>query len=195
MAKAAPAAVTIYTDASVSHIVGKGSWGAVIVGGGPDIETGGAFRVDLTCSTTGEAQAMANALHAAIAHQRIRRGTTVLLVSDNQAVIKYLEGGVGQKTQRRAQRAAPAMIHAIAEVRRIVRDCGIEITFRWVRGHQPEHSTDPHAPGNRRADRIARDNQPDAVKKKRERRKAQRQRRAARKREELAAMEGQPHGA
>lgn len=195
MQEAAPAAVTIYTDASVSHIVGKGSWGAVIVGGGPDIEAGGAFRFDLTCSTTGEAQAMANALHAAIAHQRIRRGTPVQLVCDNQAVIQYLEGRVGLKTQSRAGRNSPAMIYAIREVRRIIRDCGAVCTFHWVRGHQREDSTDPHAPGNRRADRIARENQPDAVKKKRERRKAQRQRRAARKRAEAAAMEGQPHGA
>lgn len=164
MEEAAAAAVTIYADASILHQIGAGSWGAVIRGGGPDIELGGAFRHAISCSTTGEAQAMANALHTAIAHQRIRRGTEVLLVNDNQATILMLQGACGEKTLRKTRRANPACAAALDEVHRIVRDCGATVSFHWVRGHQKLTSPDPHADGNRRADKLAKENWgPEAV--------------------------------
>lgn len=182
MEQAAAAAVTIYADASVAHLVGTGSWGAVIVGGGPDIELGGAFRIPITCSSTGEAQALANALHAGIAAGRVRRGTEVLLVCDNQAVILTMQGAVGDKSLRRARRKAPALMAAFDHLRLIIRDCGAVCTFHWVRGHQLPGSPDPHADGNRRADKLARHHNPNRTARKASRaarRKAKREREAA----------------
>ncbi len=143
--------IEVHVDGSLKGVAG---WGAVIAEGEIKLgEFSGELRINTTSSTLCEAQAAANAVHAALKAGLIRRGDRVTIWADNQCAVSLLAGVTFKKraTNRREDFGAVK-----AWIRRVTAAHGITITGRWIRGHQSEQAAklDHRVRFNRRADRL-----------------------------------------
>lgn len=150
-AETPPAAgeLILYTDASNYHQTRAGAWAAILVlPGGVEVEASGELRGDVTSSSAAEAMAVANALHRFIAQGHIARGSTVRVICDNAAVVRYV--GIGKVKKSKSE----GVKDAITYVGKLRDRYGLVMRSEWVRGHQRQDSVDPRAAYNWRCDKL-----------------------------------------
>lgn len=143
--------IEVHVDGSLRGLAG---WGAVIAEGKRKLgEFSGALRIATTSSTLCEAQAAANAIHAALKAGLIRRGDRVTIWADNASAVDLL---AGMKFKRRSTMRRPDYGRVTAWIARVSADHGIEITAQWIKGHQGDEAAklDHRVHFNRRADRL-----------------------------------------
>lgn len=145
-----PVTVQIYTDAGMND---RGSaWGAVIIRPGVEpAEASGMLKEKAESSTHAELRAAANAIHAALRDGLIKPGDRIVVRCDNQTAVRRLKGERFKTGRSRRRRDFDDVLDWIVET---AIERGFEVTAKWVKGHQPLTSLDPHAPHNRRADRL-----------------------------------------
>lgn len=154
--------VTIFTDASFHDRTGAAGWGAWLKSGpGAGATIGGQMKGTITDSTHAELNAIANALVAARLMNVLRGSVLVQCDSLNAlgCIRKVWPGTLDNPAPGGlpvpARRKAPALnLRPAAEVIvTVVREAGIILTVRHVRGHR---AGDGRAWVNRECDRIAR---------------------------------------
>jgi ribonuclease HI len=158
--------VDLYTDAGVSND-GRGTWGCVaVINDVPVFEAKGKMRRELedrdTCAA--ELQAAANGLHKAIAAGYVLPGYTVRIICDNSRCVSLIRGRakldkVVKDRKPRSKKERTHTRHAVAldAILKLAADRRFVLTARGVKGHQKLNSKDPHAPHNRRADKLCRE--------------------------------------
>lgn len=151
MSKAKRGDVEIWTDAG--HRGGRGAWACVAIrpgGDAPPFEASGPLKLEINNSSLHELQAIANGIHTAARAGLVRRGDLVLIRSDNLAAVHTIQQW--KTPTKKAAKVARADV--VKWVGRFIADNGVTVTARHVKGHQPLHSTDPHAANNRRCDQL-----------------------------------------
>jgi ribonuclease HI len=146
--------VNVYSDASVRKE--GAAWGCVIVRPGRRaFEASGRFASETTYKAStmvAELKAAANAIHAALKAGLIKPGDRVVVRSDNQSAVQWIEARGTFKRGRTNNRAdCNEVVDWIVE-KATAR--GFEVGAAWVPGHQRADSPDPHARHNRRADSL-----------------------------------------
>jgi hypothetical protein len=142
--------VEIYTDAGNRN--GVGSWACYALrkdGRGGEFERSGPLRGFLDNSESCETRAIANALHAVFLAGYIDAGDLVVIRSDNMGAV--------QRINDRTFARKPAKRHiweAADYARKLAKKGKFELHCRHVKGHQPLTSSDIHAEGNRRVDKL-----------------------------------------
>lgn len=138
--------VDLYTDAGLKN--GVGTWAFVLVVPGVEpIEASGRFRKDgLACAITAELRTIANALHRLKRSGYVVSGTEVRVITDCKHAVERIKG-------QSFKRTTPRMAEALAAIE--AQAVGLVLIPQWVKGHQPENSTDPRAVWNRRCDALA----------------------------------------
>lgn len=143
--------IKVYTDASIYSQTQTGSWGAVLMM--PDKsehEFSGPLIGNVDSSTAAEMMAVTNAVHRGIALKHIARGSALMVICDNVAVIGYLKAPAKKRKSK-----SPLAMKALAHLADLIKRFDLRVTGHWVKGHQPLTSKCPHAPFNRRCDKLA----------------------------------------
>lgn len=143
--------VTLFSDASVCQERKIGGWAAWLKADRGTLKGGAAFGVKVFDSTMGEAMAVVNGLSVGIANGVIQEGDTVLVQTDNDAVMGVLEGTVRRslkkEMKRRKGRSKSEVERHVARrnheidlvahaFSRIVENSSIMIRWRHVKGHR-----------------------------------------------------------
>lgn len=148
MTDGAQTPLLIYTDASFDGKSRTGSWGAVVRKGQHEIHLQGLFRLTCYDSTTAELQAIGNAIHKA--RDLAAPGELIVIYSDCQPAVHALSG------RGRFRPSREQLVATLKAVQAICDQSGCRFKFHWIKGHQPQTITTPHATGNRMADKLAR---------------------------------------
>lgn len=113
---------TLFADASWCHLTGVGAWAAWWKVDGTAFSASGVFRGRMPDSTTAEACALANGLHAYAARPGLPR--RVLAQTDCLGAINVFRP------------VPPRMTPLAAEARALVASLPVLVEYRHVRGHQ-----------------------------------------------------------
>lgn len=145
---AARPSVTIFSDAALCPRTGAAGWGAWMKGSArPSVMRGGSMRLRLKSSTEAEAQAGANAFHAALHAGLITRGATVMWQSDSIHALKWLlslypmardrpaKDGLATTRPRKVSEAALLSPGANA-LHDFCQEHQLRVLVRHVKGHQ-----------------------------------------------------------
>lgn len=203
--------VTLFSDASLCSHTGKGGWAAWIKSDTGTISGGGPFRHETIDTGVAEAMAAVNGLHLGLRNGIVRRGSRVLIQTDNNSVWHILEGRIERKVTLRAlsrkgadpvaialdvdrRNALIAMV--VSNFRSMTERYDLEVRWRHVKGHQGRE--DARSAVNTICDGIAREHMEKARgAKRRSRRPTRRQRlqkimTEIRRRESIARSAGNP---
>jgi ribonuclease HI len=162
--------VSLFSDASICNLNKVGGWAAWLKSDRGSIRTGSHFRTTVNDTSIAEAMAVVNGLVAGTNVKLIQPGDTVLVQTDNNAVMSVLEGTAKRKATKsvRARRKLSwrqlkrdvkyhnAEIRLIASAFASVTE-RYQLTIKWrhVKGHRG--TIDKRSAVNTYCDKIAKD--------------------------------------
>lgn len=142
--------VTIFSDASLCPQTRAGGWAGWIKSDRGVLSVDGEFRYQLTDTTIAEAMAALNAICYAISKNHIEKGDILVLATDNNNVMRVLEGQARRKFRRRSAKKQNRTMKEhrlhidennrhIATISKIYKsrivEAGIDLRWNHVKGH------------------------------------------------------------
>lgn len=167
----APMLISLFSDASLCDKMHVGGWAAWLKADRGSVIDGGSFSVKVSDITLAEAMAVANGLYCGLRYGLVRDGDTILIQTDNNAVMGILNGITKRRASRltcrkrnismRALRRQVAIrnfeINAISTVfLDMVNMNHLTIRWRHVKGHRG--TIDKRSAVNSLCDRVAKNN-------------------------------------
>lgn len=136
--------VTVMTDASHDPRFHAGGYGYWVAGPRGRLAGGGPFKGEVAHATLAEIMAICNALHAGLRAGLIGEGDAVLIQSDCEAAMAYLQGR-GKTVKKHPE--------PLAVYQRLVSRAALTVAFRHVSAHTG--AQDPRSLANAHCDRRA----------------------------------------